>query len=125
MIEKAHQQRPTRGHEPHHAISGTPGTRKSPEQQAEVRLEESFQPLGQAEVVATSNNADKDRQNELASRSAAYSSKTPSPFDNNERLVLAQLVGQIADESRALSGVANGNLGGLQQPRVAGTGTAR
>jgi hypothetical protein len=114
MIERAHQRPTTRVHELHHTISGTPGIRKSPEQQA---------------APQQTSNADKARVDEQTAWAAAYSSKTTTPsglpIDNNERLVLGQLVAQINDDIRAISGTPNGNIGGLQAPRIPGAGHGR
>jgi hypothetical protein len=56
-------------------------------------------------------NTDKARQDELSTRASNYSSKTPS--DNQERVTLGQIVSQLNDEARIVSGA----TGGLQQKK--------
>jgi hypothetical protein len=86
-------------------------------------------PVSAPAAPATYSNADKARQDELSSRSSAYTSKTVTAggqvMDRPEAITLAGIVSQLADESRAVSGVPNGTFGGLQGPRVPGAGAGR
>jgi hypothetical protein len=74
--------------------------------------------------VTTAVNPDKVRQDELASRTTAYQSKTVTAsgqtMDRPELLVLGQICTQLSDESKAVSGAQRfdgAGAGGLQQPR--------
>jgi hypothetical protein len=81
-------------------------------------------PAQTAEIAATASaGTDKERAAELNAKVTAYQAK-PAP-DNQTRLDIAHIVSVSNDEVRAISGTANGTIGGLQGPRVAGSGAGR
>jgi hypothetical protein len=74
-------------------------------------------------AAASAGGNDKDRINELNGKVSVYQAK-PAP-DNQTRLDIAHIVAVSNDEVRAISGTPNGNIGGLQGPRIPGAGVGR
>jgi hypothetical protein len=79
-------------------------------------------PPPQVAATAAGGN-DHERTAELNAKTAAYQAKTPA--DRLESINIADICQTSAAELRAISGIPNGNIGGLQAPRVAGAGVGR